>query len=134
MDAKARKDERRRCCECERKYKPEAAAHKHQKTCCREGCRRRRRARQARERYWAAPLVSRDAACKRKRKARDKRPGGRACAAEGESAVASVPATLPGSSLSFAGRSDWGSSTGVALERRSGNRSCISERRAAVQA
>lgn len=75
MDAKARKDERRRCCECERKYKPEAAAHKHQKTCCREGCRRRRRARQARERYRAAPLVSRDAACKRKRKARDKRRG-----------------------------------------------------------
>jgi hypothetical protein len=73
MDAKARKDERRRC-ECGRKYEPEAAAHKHQKTCSKR-CRLRRRARQARERYRAAPLVSRDAACKRKRKARDKRRG-----------------------------------------------------------
>ena len=75
MDAKARKDERRRCCECGRKYKPKAAAHKHQKTCGSEKCRLRRRAGQARKRYWAAPLVSRDAACKRKRKARAKQRG-----------------------------------------------------------
>lgn len=72
MDAKRRKDDRRRCCECGRKYQPKPSARKHQKTCCEE-CRRKRRAGQARERYAANVLRSREAARQRKRKSRDKR-------------------------------------------------------------
>ena len=78
MDAKARKDERRRCCECERKYKPEAPAHKHQKTCCREGVPAEATGTSGAGAVLGcsvAPLVSRDAACKRKRKARAKQRG-----------------------------------------------------------
>ncbi len=75
MDAKTRKDERRRCRECGRKYEPEPTSRKHQQTCS-KACRLRRRARQARERYQAGLLSAREAARERKRKSREgQRPG-----------------------------------------------------------
>jgi hypothetical protein len=69
MDAKRRRNERRCCCECGGKYQPEPSAKKHQRTCD-KACRLKRRARQARERYRAAPLASREAARERKRRSR----------------------------------------------------------------
>ena len=75
MDAKRRKEDRRHCSECRRKYLPKASAKKQQETCG-SACRLKRRARLARERYAKAPVAAREAARKRKRKARSKRQEG----------------------------------------------------------
>lgn len=75
MDAKRRKEDRRHCSECRRKYRPKASAKKQQETCG-SACRLKRRARLARERYAKAPVAAREAARKRKRKARSKRQEG----------------------------------------------------------
>lgn len=75
MDAKRHRDERKRCCECGRKYKPEPSAKKHQKTCG-EACRLKRRAGLARKRYREAGPAAREAACGRKRKSRSEKRGG----------------------------------------------------------
>lgn len=72
MDAKQRKDGRRQCCECGRKYQPKPSAKKHQKTCC-EKCRRKRRAGQARDRYTADVSRAREAARRRQQKSRERR-------------------------------------------------------------
>jgi hypothetical protein len=75
MDARRCEDERRRCSECGRKFKPKPSAKKHQRTCG-TLCRLKRRARLARERYQVAPLASREAARNRKRKSRSNRRAG----------------------------------------------------------
>lgn len=75
MGAKHGKDERRRCSECGRKYEPRVSARAHQHTCS-EGYRRKRRAGQARGRYRAGALVSREAERERKREWREERERG----------------------------------------------------------
>jgi hypothetical protein len=75
MGAKRGRDERQRCSECGGKYEPRASAREHQRTCG-EGCRRRRRARQARDRYQAAGLASRDGERERKQEWRNERQKG----------------------------------------------------------
>ena len=82
MGAKRRKDDRRRCSECGRKFQPKPSAKGHQKTCC-EACRLKLRASRARERYGATLAASREAARERQRKARRRRHEGPAPQREG---------------------------------------------------
>lgn len=72
MGAKKRKDERRRCSECGRKYRPEPRSRTQQRTCG-KSCRLERRSRQARERYKRALTASRESARTRKQRWRKKR-------------------------------------------------------------
>ena len=69
MRAKRQKDDRRRCVECGKKFRPEPSARQHQKTCS-EACRSERRRGLSRERYRASLTTSREAARERKRKSR----------------------------------------------------------------
>lgn len=70
MGAEGR-DERKRCAECGKKYRPAPSALKHQRTCS-KACRWRWRARQARERYAAELVASRRAARDRQRQSRSR--------------------------------------------------------------
>ena len=74
MGAEVR-DERKRCAECGKKYRPAPSALTHQRTCS-KACRGRWRARQARERYAAELVASRRAARDRQRQSRGRRAAG----------------------------------------------------------
>ena len=82
MDAKRRKDDRRRCCECGRKFEAKPSARGHQKSCG-KACRLKLRARRARERYQASPVAAREAARMRQKKSRGERREGREPPREG---------------------------------------------------
>jgi hypothetical protein len=82
MDAKRRKDDRRRCCECGRKFQAEPSAKGHQKSCS-EACRLKLRARRSRERYRMSLAASREAARERQKKLRRQRREGPEPAREG---------------------------------------------------
>jgi hypothetical protein len=70
MDGEAR-DERKRCTECGRKYRPAPSAAKHQTRSA--ACRRRRRERQARARYAATLASSRRVTRERQQRSRARR-------------------------------------------------------------
>jgi hypothetical protein len=74
MESEGR-DRRKRCAECGRKYVPASSARKHQEACSRK-CRLKRRAGQARDRYYANVEASRRATRNRKRKLRGGLGGG----------------------------------------------------------